>query len=182
MKQLFLLFIAGAKSKALRAADEIVRLTSRARSKIKALKLGGNTRQCVLFATGFLLFLSFTSCSTTRTIPTQIVEHTLYDTCYINTLQYDSIYLYEGRDFRLNTNLTNHTNVDTLVLTKIQYKYKLLRDTIKEVRVDTIPVIKEVEVTKEVRYTPSIYKWSLGICITLILAVILYLLSKFKKL
>lgn len=36
----------------------------------------------------------------------------------------------------------------------VEYRYRLLRDTVRISRVDSIPVIKEVEVVREVRHLP----------------------------
>ena len=36
----------------------------------------------------------------------------------------------------------------------VEYRYKLLRDTVRKVRVDSVPVIREIEVVKEVKYIP----------------------------
>ena len=104
------------------------------------------------FAIAFTLAFVCSSCSTTRNIQNHsaLLRTTKVDTCYVNTLRYDSIYVYEGRDFRPNAGLTEHTQADTLVLTQIQYRYKVLRDTLCKVQTDTIAVVNEVEVTKEV--------------------------------
>ena len=91
-------------------------------------------------------------------------------------MQYDSIYLYEGRDFKLNKELTEHTKADTLVLTKIEYCYRFLRDTTYIHRVDSIPVIKEVETSKDVRCVPLWCK-----CLSAIGAIVVFLLVIQKK-
>lgn len=97
-----------------------------------------------------LLLLSFAAvvstlmagCATER--PLQVVDHIQRDTIYKNKVRYDSIYI----DHRQ----TSYQQSDTVYLetTRYEYKYKLLRDTVYRVRIDTIPVIKEVEVVKEV--------------------------------
>jgi len=104
------------------------------------------------------------------------------DTIYFNRVQYDSIYVD-------NRQLTDRSR-DTVYLEKIrmEYKYKILRDTVRIVKTDTIPVIKEVvkeveaekATVKPERYIPKIYKWSLGICITIIIALIILAIWKIK--
>ena len=104
----------------------------------------------------------------------QVVERVQKDTLYLNHIQYDSIYVD-------NWQLTDRTK-DTIYLEKshIEYRYKLLRDTVYKVQIDTIPIIKTVEVVKTERYVPSIYKWSLGICIALIILIVLSIVKKFS--
>ena len=36
----------------------------------------------------------------------------------------------------------------------VEYRYKLLRDTVYQTRVDSIPILREVEVVREVRHIP----------------------------
>ena len=82
-----------------------------------------------LFSAGLLVMI-FSSCSTTRTIP---IETNRKDTVYLSNIQYDSIYIDRSSD-------TDRTR-DTITITKTmtEYRYKLLRDTIYKVRVDSIP-------------------------------------------
>ncbi len=123
----------------------------------------------LLFA--LCIALMATSCGTVRQV--QIVEKVSRDTLYLSNVQYDSIYVYQDH-------LTDRSR-DTIYIRDVQYeyKYKLLRDTVYKVQIDTIPVIREVEVIKTERYTPAIYKWSLGICIALIILIVLSIVKKF---
>ena len=99
-------------------------------------------------------------CSTPRMAT--VVRETTRDTLYLNHIQYDSIYID-------NWQLTDRSK-DTIYVEKVrlEYKYKLLRDTVRVVQIDTIPVIREVEVIKTERYIPKVYKASFWICITII--------------
>ena len=119
----------------------------------------------------FVLVFVLTGCATTRQV--QVVERVQKDTLYLNHIQYDSIYVD-------NWQLTDRSK-DTIYVEKVrlEYKYKLLRDTVRIVQIDTIPVIREVEVVKTEKYVPSIYKWSLGICIVLIILIVLSIVKKF---
>ena len=103
-----------------------------------------------------------TGCATHR--PLQVAEHVTRDTVYINKLQYDSIYI----DNRQKV----YQQADTIYLdrTKYEYRYRLLRDTIYKTQIDTIPVIREVEVVREVRHVPAIYRFSLAIVVILVLS------------
>ena len=114
--------------------------------------------------------LVLAGCATHR--PLQVAEHVTRDTVYINKLQYDSIYV--SRD-----HFTDRTR-DTVYLrdVSVEYRYRLLRDTIYKTQIDTIPVIREVEVVREVRHVPAIYRFSLAIVVILVLSLIIFIIWK----
>ena len=118
-----------------------------------------------------VIVIVLTGCATTR--QTQVVERVSRDTLYLSNIQYDSVYVFQEH-------LTDRSR-DTIYIRDVQYeyKYKLIRDTVYRTRIDTIPVIREVEVIKTERYIPTIYKWALGICIALIILIILSIAKKF---
>ena len=98
---------------------------------------------CFLFVVACTLF----GCATSR--PTsQVVEASLRDTVYVNKVLYDSVYID-------NWYYTYH-KADTVVVenTKLEYRYKVMRDTVFRARTDSVPVIREVEVVCEVRHVP----------------------------
>lgn len=107
-----------------------------------------------------VLVLVLTGCASTR-MTTQLVHEVSHDTLYLSNVQYDSIYVYQDH-------LTDRSR-DTIYVKDVQYeyKYKLLRDTIYRVQIDSIPVIREVEVVKTERYIPKVYKATFWICIIL---------------
>lgn len=111
-------------------------------------------------------------CGTARQI--QVVERVSRDTLYLSNVQYDSIYVYQDH-------LTDRSR-DTIYVKDVQYeyKYKLLRDTVYKVQIDTIPVIREVEVVKTERYIPKVYKASFWICVIFIIYAICAFIMKFK--
>ena len=94
----------------------------------------------------FLLSVLIRSCSTQRQL--QIVDRIQYDTLYNNKVSYDSIYIYQDKYV--------DRSHDTIYIKdkSVEYRYKLLRDTVRRVRVDSVPVIREIEVVKEVKYIP----------------------------
>lgn len=104
-----------------------------------------------------------------------VVRETTHDTLYVSNVQYDSIYID-------NWQLTDRSK-DTIYVEKVrlEYKYKLLRDTVRVVQIDSIPVIREVEVIKTEKYVPSIYKWSLAICIILFCVFCVFCVLKIKR-
>ena len=98
---------------------------------------------CFLFVVACTLF----GCATSR--PTsQVVEASLRDTVYVNKVLYDSVYI--------DNWYYTYQKADTVVVekTKLEYRYKLLRDTVFRARIDSVPVIREVEVVREVRRVP----------------------------
>ena len=90
-----------------------------------------------------LTLLTVYSCSTSRHV-TQLVERTSVDTVYLSNVQYDSIYVYQDRQL-------DRTR-DTVYLrdVSVEYRYRLLRDTIYKTRVDSIPYQVTVTEVKEI--------------------------------
>ena len=95
---------------------------------------------CLLFCT------ILAGCGTPRKLP--VVERIQRDTLYLHQVQYDSVYVYRDRyvDRSRDTVYVNDRSV--------AYRYRLQRDTLRIHRVDSIPVIREVEVVREVARTP----------------------------
>ena len=101
----------------------------------------------VSLALALTLSMSISSCSTHRHTA-EVVTHTARDTLYISQTAYDSIYIDRWQ--------SSYQKADTVYLEQIrrEYKYQLLRDTIRTVRIASIPVIKELEVVREVTRLP----------------------------
>lgn len=77
-----------------------------------------------------------------------VSERITHDTCYISNIQYDSIYID-------NLHYVDRAS-DTIVIRvkSVEYRYRMLRDTIKVVKNDSIPYEVRVIETKTERYTP----------------------------
>lgn len=88
------------------------------------------------------LIALMTGCGASKHV-TQLVEHVQKDTVYLNSKQYDSIYIYQDRvsEHHLGTlppvdskgqYLNQSMRTDTLYVkdVSIEYRYKLLRDTV----------------------------------------------------
>lgn len=73
---------------------------------------------------------------------------------------------------------------DTVYVSKYKYVWKYQTDTIIQVRDSIVYIDKYNSEVKEVKYVPAIYKWALGILITLIVIIVGYtaikLYLKFK--
>jgi len=129
-----------------------------------------------------VFFLFLTGCKSLHNV--QIVEHAKHDTLYINTLQHDSVYMKNDHIEEYRPSLVPSapflTRVDTLIIhdKEREYRYRFLRDTTRIVKIDSIPVVHEVEVVKHERYIPAAYKWALGICIMAIVIVIMIIVIR----
>lgn len=128
-------------------------------------------KKCYLLPVLFLVFV-LSGCGTMKQV--QVVREVSRDTLYLSNVQYDSIYVFQDH-------LTDRSR-DTIYIRDVQYeyKYKLLRDTVYRTQIDTIPVIKTIEVIKTERYVPGIYKWSLGILIVIVIVIVISILWKIK--
>ena len=118
---------------------------------------------CFLFVVACTLF----GCATSR--PTsQVVEASLRDTVYVNKVLYDSVYI--------DNWYYTYQKADTVVVekSKLEYRYKVMRDTVFRARTDSVPVIREVEVVREVRHVPWYAK------VLSVLGVMLLVLFLFK--
>ena len=95
---------------------------------------------CLLFCT------LLAGCGTQRKLP--VMERIQRDTVYLHQVQYDSIFVSQERyvDRSRDTLYVQERNVE--------YRYRLLRDTLRIHQVDSIPVVREVEVVREVMRTP----------------------------
>ena len=125
-----------------------------------------------LYALLFLSLLTVYSCSTSRPL-SQPAEHLTRDTLYLSSQHFDSVYVF--RDRMLDRSR------DTIYLRDsiLEYRYRLLRDTVYQTRVDSIPVLREVEVVREVRHVPwyaKLLSWIGIIALILLLARLLLLL------
>ena len=85
-----------------------------------------------------IALMGLMSCSTHRVVEQVKGMHT--DTVYVTSLQYDSIYIY-------NDKMLDRTK-DTVYLRELstEYRYKLLRDTLRIIETDTIYIPYGVKV------------------------------------
>lgn len=95
---------------------------------------------------------------------TQVAKQISTDSTFIQQMYYDSIYIYRDRYM--------DRSKDTVYFkeTKIEYRYQLLRDTIRIIRQDSIPYEVTITEVKEVKYIPWWCKalaWTGGICLIL---------------
>lgn len=110
-----------------------------------------------------VILLTCCSCGTSKHV-TQLVRDVRVDTVYLSNIQYDSIYIYQdhisehhlGTLPPLDSNgkyLNAPIRTDTLYIKdkSIEYRYRLLKDTIRVVERDSIPYEVTITETKEIQ-------------------------------
>ena len=104
-------------------------------------------KKIIIFLILLVVACTLIGCATSRQA-TQVAVASAHDTVYFNKVLYDSIYIDSWHHI--------FHRADTVVVekTKLEYRYKLLRDTVFRARIDSVPVIREVEVVREVRRVP----------------------------
>ena len=97
----------------------------------------------LLFILSLVTFCTFIGCRSAKQAA-QLVREVHTDTLYLSNVQYDSIFVFKDK-------LTDRSK-DTVYIKDsiLEYRYKLLRDTVYQTRVDSIPILREVEVVREV--------------------------------
>ena len=92
------------------------------------------------------------SCGSTKVV-TQTVRDVTVDTVYLSNVQYDSIYIYQERTSDYPLNLLKLSETDTVFIkdVSVEYRYKLLKDTIRVVERDSIPYQVTITETKEIQ-------------------------------
>lgn len=88
--------------------------------------------------------LIIVGCGSTRQV-TQLVREVQKDTVYLSNIQYDSIYISQDK-------LIDRSR-DTLYIKEVslEYRYRLLRDTVRIVQRDSIPYEVTVIETREIK-------------------------------
>lgn len=146
------------------------------------------------------LIALMTGCGASKHV-TQLVEHVQKDTVYLNSKQYDSIYIYQDRvtEHHIGTLKPFETSetfetwssqpmrTDTLFIKdkSIEYRYKLLRDTIKVVQRDSIPyevtITETKEITRPLTWFDHVCRFTFYFLLGVILCYIYYRIGVFKR-
>ena len=138
------------------------------------------------------LIALMTACGASKHV-TQQVKHVQKDTVYLNSKQYDSIYIYRELDKDYHRGafnpsaLTSHPSPDTVFLKdkSIEYRYKLLRDTIKVVQRDSIPyevtITETKEITRPLTWFDRVCRFTFFFLLVVILCFIYQLIGVFRN-
>lgn len=123
----------------------------------------------------FLIAVACILCGCSSLHRVAVVTEATHDTLYLSNVQYDSIYVFQDHQIDRSS--------DTVVIREVlrENRYKLIHDTARIVKVDSIPVIHEVEVVKTEKYIPKFYKWLLAICIIIFCAFCVFCVLKIKR-
>lgn len=127
-------------------------------------------------AIAVLSVLSVVSCSTPR-MATQLVHEVSHDTLYLSNVKYDSIYIFKDK-------LTDRST-DTVYVkdVSLEYRYKLLRDTVRIVQRDSIPYEVTIVQTKEITRPLTWYDHLTRLTFWLLIgALVTWLVLKIKRL
>ena len=118
---------------------------------------------CLLFCT------LLAGCGTPR--KTSVVERVTRDTLYLHQVQYDSVFVSQERYVDRSR--------DTLYVQErsVEHRYRRLTDTLRIHQVDSVPVIQEVEVVREVERTP----WYAKLLAAMGLVVVFLFIFKIRK-
>lgn len=130
----------------------------------------------VLYLFAFVVACTLIGCATPKQV-TQLVRDTRVDTVYMTNQQYDSIYIYQDK-------LIDRSR-DTLYIKdkSIEYRYKLLRDTVRIVERDSIPYEVTIVKTHEITRPLTWYDLLCRSCFWFIIGfLIFWLYSKLKLL
>ena len=125
-----------------------------------------------LYVLLLLTLLTVYSCSTSSHV-TQLVERTSVDTLYLSSQHFDSVYVFRDR-------FTDRSR-DTIYLcdVSLEYRYKLLRDTIYKVQHDSIPYEVRVLEIKEIARPLTFFDRLCRICFYLLSGALLVLFVMF---
>lgn len=128
------------------------------------------------FVIVIVIVIVLQGCSTPR-MATQLVHEVSHDTLYLSNIQYDSIYIYKDK-------LTDRST-DTVYVkdVSVEYRYKLLRDTVRIVQRDSIPyevtIVQTKEITRPLTWFDHLTRLTFWL---LIGALVTWLVLKIKRL
>ena len=122
-----------------------------------------------------LLLLLLSSCGTASTSAIVPVHSATHDTLWHSKVKYDSVYIDRFQRIERKADTVFYDRV------KIEFRYRLLRDTVYKTRTDTIPVVKQVPVIRKERYTPPLTKFLACLGIIALGTISIFILFKFKR-
>ena len=127
------------------------------------------------FVIVIVIIIVLQGCSTPR-MATQVVHEVSHDTLYLSNIQYDSIYIFKDK-------LTDHST-DTVYVkdVSVEYRYKLLRDTVRIVQRDSIPYEVTIVQTKEITRPLTWYDHLTRLTFWLLIgALVTFILTKLNR-
>lgn len=141
----------------------------------------------ILFLIAFIALCTLYGCGSSR-MATQTIERVSVDTVYLNKMQYDSIYIYQERNvLPLPDSIHLPFNGEDgrglyIKDVSVEYRYKLLRDTIRLVERDSIPYEVTITEVKEITRPLTLYDKACRITFWFVIGFLLsFLIIKLKS-
>lgn len=122
---------------------------------------------CIILAAA----LAFCSCGSTRRV-TQTAVHRQLDSVRTGTVRYDSVFVYRDR---LTDRSTDTVRVSEV---RVEYRYRLLHDTVYSVRTDSVPYAVRVTEVREVPRPATAFDRLCRCCFMLVCAMALAFILK----
>lgn len=122
-------------------------------------------------------------CTTNRQV-TQLVHDVSTDTVFLSNLQYDSIYIFQEHNSDYRKGIINPSSriltPDTLLIREVatEYRYRLLKDTVRIVERDSIPYEVTVTEVKEVTRPLSWFDLMTRACFWIVVGIALIKLRR----
>lgn len=133
---------------------------------MKKATCGELSRTIILFT-----LLVCSSCGSTK-VATQTVRESSVDTVYLSNIQYDSVYVYQDRFLNRSKDTVYQKEVS------VEYRYKLLRDTVRIIRCDSIPYEVTIVETKEITRPLTWFDHLSRVCFWLLVGILGYYLIR----
>ena len=142
---------------------------------------------------GILCFICLTCCSCGSTkVAKQLVRNVRVDTIYLSNMQYDSIHIYQNHVSELHPGTLSAVGAtgrqpgmpmrtDTLYIKDVsmEYRYKLLRDTVQIMKRDSVPYEVTVTEVREITRPLTWYDHLSRAILWLNIACVLFFLVRF---
>ena len=130
----------------------------------------------IAFILFLFLLLLLSSCKTTSNTTDIVPVHSAtHDTILLSKVKYDSVYIDRWQRIERKADTVFCDRVKT------EFRYRLLRDPVYKTRTDTVPVVKQVPVVRNERYTPPFTKFLAYLGIIALGASVCIFLFKFSK-
>ena len=142
-------------------------------------------KNSLLFILSLVTFCTFIGCRSAKQA-TQLVREVHTDTLYLSNVQYDSIYIFQERtsDYHMNPlNPLKPSETDTVFIkdVSVEYRYRLLCDTVYKTQIDSIPYEVRIETVREVPRRRNILDYISYACLGLVIGSVLTRLYHYFK-
>ena len=134
-------------------------------------------KKYLLSILSLVTFCTFIGCRSAKQA-TQLVREVHTDTLHLSSQHYDSIYIFQERtsDYHMNPlNPLKPSETDTVFIkdVSVEFRYKLLRDTVFKVQHDSIPYEVRIEIVREVPRRRNILDYISYACLGLVIGSVL---------